>query len=209
MRASRRGARSAAARTTLGVHDDARIVLAVSRIAREKNLELAIDALARLHDARLAIVGAGPNRAALEARALAHGVRERVHFTGALEPAALPDLYAASDAFVFPSTTETQGLVLVEAMTAGLPVVAVDVPVNREVLGGCGRLVAPDPQALAEALRQALAAPRDAAAAESARRRFGRERQTAAVLDVYKSVSVCRTFGTLVRDHAPGSESCR
>ena len=203
------GRRSAATRVALGVHDDARIVLAVSRIAKEKHLELAIDAIARARDIRLAIVGDGPDRAALEAHAALRGLRDRVHFTGTLDPAALPDLYASCDAFVFPSPTETQGLVLAEAMAAGLPIVAVDTPVNREVLAGFGRLVPPDPQAVADALAAAVAAPRDAAAAEYARLRFERVRQTEAVLNVYRSVSLCRTFGTPVREYAPGSESYR
>ena len=203
------GRRSRAARAMLGARGDERIVLAVSRLAKEKHLELAIDAIAHVRDARLAIVGDGPHRARLEARAVARGVRGLVQFTGALDPAALPDLYAASDAFVFPSPTETQGLVLAEALAAGLPIVAVDTPVNREVLGGCGRLVGADPPALAAALAEAVAGPRDAAGVESARLRFGRDRQTAAILEVYRSISLCRTFGTLVRDYAPGSESYR
>jgi 1,2-diacylglycerol 3-alpha-glucosyltransferase len=203
------GRRSNASRALLGANDDARIVLAVSRIAKEKHLELAIDALARMGDARLAIVGDGPERAALSARARALGVGDRLHFTGSLDPAMLPDAYAASDAFVFPSPTETQGLVLAEALAAGLPIVAADTPVNREVLAGFGRLVPSDPQAVADALTAALAAPRDTAGTEFARRQFGRERQTQAVMNVYRSVSLCRTFGTPVREYAPGSESSR
>jgi len=182
------GRRTRDVRAMLGGNDDARIVLAVSRIAREKHLELALDALARAHDVRLAIVGDGPDRARLEKRAAALGVRERVRFTGALAPSALPDVYASSDAFVFPSSTETQGLVLAEALAAGLPVVAADGAVNREVLGGFGRLVAPDPQAYADALAAAVAARRDPAAVESARARFGRTRQAEAVMNVYRSV---------------------
>jgi 1,2-diacylglycerol 3-alpha-glucosyltransferase len=201
--------RTAAARAFLGARADAHVVLAVSRIAKEKRLDVAIDAIARVHGAVLAIVGDGPDRAALEARANALGIRDRVRFTGALDPAALPDLYAASDAFVFSSPTETQGLVLAEALAAGLPVVAVDVPVNREVLGGFGRLVAADAQAVATALSEAVAAPRDPAGAEFAFRHFGRARQAEAVLNVYKSISLCRTFGTPIRDYAPGSESFR
>ena len=203
------GRRSEAARALLGANGAARVVLAVSRLAKEKHLELAIDAIACLRDVRLAIVGDGPHRATLEARATARGVRDRVHFTGALEPAALPDVYAGADAFVFPSPTETQGLVLAEALATGLPVVAVDVPVNREVLGGFGRLVPPGPEALAQALAAAVAEPRDAAGADFARRQYGRDRQAEAVLNVYRSVSLCRTFGTLVRDYASGSESFR
>lgn len=199
--------RTPAARALLGVRDGARVVLVVSRVAQEKHLELAIDAIARVRDAHLAIVGDGPARAALETRANALGVSDRVHFTGTLQPSALPEIYAACDAFVFPSATETQGLALVEALACALPIVAVDTPVNREVLAGFGRLVPPDPARAAAALTAALEAPRDPAAAEFARRTFGRARQAAAVLEIYNSISVCRTFGTLMRDYAPGSHT--
>ena len=199
-----RGERTTAARALLGARNDSRIALTVARIAKEKQLELAIDALARTRDLHLAIVGDGPHRNALVELARARGVSERVTFTGMLDPRVLPDLYASSDAFVFPSASETQGLVLAEALAARLPVVAVDTAVNREMLGGFGRLVAAEPQALAEALTLAVAAPRDPAAAQDASDRFGRARQTAAVLNVYRAISVCRTFGTPVRDHAPG-----
>ena len=183
-----RGARSDAARALLGVRGDRRIALAVSRIAKEKHLELAIDALSTARDVHLSVVGDGPHRAALEARAHARGVHDRVTFTGALAPDALPDVYASSDAFVFPSETETQGLVLAEALAAGLPVVAVDVPVNREVLGGFGRIVAADAAAVGAALESAAAGPRDPGGAAEAERRFGRRRQTDAVLELYKSL---------------------
>ena len=199
------GRRTAAARAVLGARDGERVVLCVSRIAKEKHLELAVDALAHAPELRLAIVGDGPQRAALELRAREARVSDRVHFTGTLEPAALPDLYASSDAFVFPSATETQGLVLAEALATGLPVVAVEDAVNREVLGGFGRLVPADPAALAAQLERASAGPRDGQAAADARLRFDRERQTSAVLDLYRSISVCRTFGTLVREYASES----
>jgi 1,2-diacylglycerol 3-alpha-glucosyltransferase len=199
-----RGVRTDAARAILGARSNERVALVVARVAREKNLDLAIDALAQTHDVHLTIVGDGPYRAALEARARERGVLERVTFTGALAPDLLPDLYAASDAFVFPSTTETQGLVLAEAMAASLPVVAADAPVNREMMAGFGRLVPADAGAMGAALELAVGAPRDAAAADFARLEFGRARQTESVIEIYKSISVCRTFGTLVRDHAPG-----
>jgi 1,2-diacylglycerol 3-alpha-glucosyltransferase len=183
-----RGARSDAARALLGARGDRRIALAVSRIAKEKHLELAIDALSTARDVHLAVVGDGPHRAALEARARVRGVHDRVTFTGMLEPHALPDVYASSDAFVFPSETETQGLVLAEALAAGLPVVAVEAPVNREVLGGFGRLVPPDAEALGAAVAGAAAGPRDPAGAGAAAGRFGRRRQADAVLELYKSL---------------------
>jgi 1,2-diacylglycerol 3-alpha-glucosyltransferase len=185
------------------------VVLAVARLAKEKHLELALDAIACLRDVRLAIVGDGAHRAALEERARALGVRERVHFTGELDPAAMPGVYAGADAFVFPSPTETQGLVLAEALAAGLPVVAVDVPVNREVLSGFGQLVPADPRAMAIALAIAVSEPRDVAGAAFASRRFGLRRQAEAVLEIYRWISLCRTFGTPVREYAPGTRGFR
>jgi glycosyltransferase involved in cell wall biosynthesis len=188
--------RTSAARALLGARDGERIVLCVSRLAKEKSLASAIAALAQTKaNVRLTIVGDGPERSALQAYAADRGVAARVHFTGALEPAALPGLYAASDAFVFPSTTETQGLVLVEAMAAGLPVVAADTPVNREVLAGAGRLVPLDAARLAVALDDVLAAGRPGAP-PGLDRRFGPGRHAEAVLAVYRAAAECRTFGT-------------
>jgi 1,2-diacylglycerol 3-alpha-glucosyltransferase len=203
------GRRDAATRALLGANGEDRVVLAVARLAKEKHLELALDAIACLRDVRLAIVGDGAQRASLEARARALGVRQRVHFTGALDPATMPAVYAGADAFVFPSPTETQGLVLAEALAAGLPVVAVDVPVNREVLSGFGRLVPSQPAAMAAALAAAVEGPREGAGAAFAVRRFGRRRHAEAVLEIYRSISLCRTFGTPVRDYAPGTHGFR
>jgi glycosyltransferase involved in cell wall biosynthesis len=184
------GRRSAAIRALLGVDDDAPLALVVSRLAREKNLELAIEALAftRHPGTRLAIVGEGPHRAALEGRAREVGVAERLRFVGALPSAALPDVYASGDAFVFPSTTETQGLVLAEALAAGLRVVATDTPASRDVLGGRGRLVPPDPPAFARALDDAVDAGRDESAVRLAHARYTVSLQTRRVLDFYRGL---------------------
>jgi len=184
------GRRSPAVRALLGAQDDAPLALVVSRLAREKNLELAIDALAytRPSGTRLAIVGDGPHRAALEERAREVGVATRLRFVGALPSAALPDVYASGDAFVFPSTTETQGLVLAEALAAGLRVVAIDTPASREVLGGRGRLVPPDPLAFARALDDAMGAGRDESAVRLAHSRYTVELQTQRVLGVYRGL---------------------
>lgn len=189
------GRRSHAVRALLGARDEATsLVLIVARLGREKGLELALDALVALPGVQLAIVGAGPHRAVLEARAAARGIAGRVCFAGALAPAALPDVYASSDAFVFPSASETQGLVLVEAMAAGLPIVAVDVAATRDVLAGRGRLVPPDPAALARGVTQALAAGPDPAGPAVARAGFGRALHAKRIAEVYAE---CRTFGTL------------
>jgi glycosyltransferase involved in cell wall biosynthesis len=184
------GRRSPAIRALLGAIDDAPLALVVSRLAREKNLELAIEALAfsRYARARLAIVGDGPHRAALEARAREVGVASRLSFVGALPSAALPDVYASGDVFVFPSTSETQGLVLAEALAAGLRVVATDTPASRDVLAGGGRLVPPDPAAFARAFDWAAAAGRDESAVRLAHSRYSVELQTQRVLEVYRGL---------------------
>jgi glycosyltransferase involved in cell wall biosynthesis len=87
------------------------------------------------------------------------GIAERVLFTGELPRDTLPDAYASADAFVFASRTETQGLVLVEALAARLPIVAVDTPATRDVLGDAAAIVPGDAFALAAALRETLASP--------------------------------------------------
>ncbi|MGD0473560.1 MAG: glycosyltransferase [Candidatus Velthaea sp.] len=184
------GRRSPAVRALLGARDDDPLALVVSRLAREKNLELAIDALAYTRETRtrLAIVGEGPYRPALEERAREAGVAARVRFVGALPSAALPDVYASGDAFVFPSTTETQGLVLAEALAAGLRVVAIDTPASRDVLAGQGRLVPPHPRTFAQALDDAFAAGRDESAVRLAHSRYTVGLQTQRVLDVYRGL---------------------
>jgi 1,2-diacylglycerol 3-alpha-glucosyltransferase len=186
------GRRSTLVRARLGATDAAPLALVVSRLGMEKNVELVLDALPLLPHLRLAVVGEGPHRAALEERARRLGVAERVRFTGTLERADLPDVYASVDAFVFPSTTDTQGLVLAEALAAGLRVVAADSPASRDVLGGAGRIVAPEPAALAAALTESLAAGRDQSAVHLAFSRFSVEMQTRRILELYREVLAAR-----------------
>ncbi|WAH35484.1 glycosyltransferase family 4 protein [Alicyclobacillus dauci] len=106
------------------------VLLYVGRLASEKNIERirpCLDAIPNLH---LAIVGDGPYRPDLE-RIFAGTT---ANFTGYMHGTELATAYASADAFLFPSTTETLGLVLFEAMATGLPVLAADSPPTREVL---------------------------------------------------------------------------
>jgi 1,2-diacylglycerol 3-alpha-glucosyltransferase len=176
-------------RAQLGARADDALILCVGRLGREKNLELALAAFARLDGpAHLAFIGDGVERAALErlAERVAPG---RVRFLGEQPREMLPDLYASADALLFTSASETQGLVLVESLAAGLAVVAVDTPQGREVLGGAARLCAPDAPSLAQGLREVLA---DGSAARSRGRvlaqRFDLARSTERVLAVYASL---------------------
>ena len=183
------GVRRADVRASLGATDETNLLLFVSRLAREKNLELALAALARIADptVRLAVIGDGPHRARLERLAGELGIAGRVHFAGGLAPERLPDVYASCDAFVFPSTTETQGLVLAEALTAKLPIVAVESAASREVLGGSGLLVAADPEALAAGIVEALGRGSHSAV-HLASSRYTVAEQTARILELYGEV---------------------
>jgi 1,2-diacylglycerol 3-alpha-glucosyltransferase len=133
------------------------IALFVGRLGKEKNVDLVLDAFdvaaRRIQDLRLFVVGAGPHEEALRHHANRLPSSPRIRFTGALDQHELGAYYAAADAFVFASTTETQGLVLLEAMTHGVPVAAVDCAVTREVVTGeSGILTRETPQDLGDAI---------------------------------------------------------
>ena len=99
---------------------DSPLLLYVGRVSAEKQIDQIKPVLEAIPEARLAIVGDGPNREALEA----HFAGTNTYFVGYLQGLELASAYASADAFVFPSRTETLGLVLLEAMAAGCPVVA-------------------------------------------------------------------------------------
>lgn len=123
------------------------ILLYVGRVAFEKNIEFLLRMFARLRssrpDALLVIAGEGPAREHLGRMARELGIDAQVRFIGYLNRATeLPDCYAAGDAFVFASRTETQGLVLLEAMAQGTPVVSTAELGTRSILTpGCGAFV--------------------------------------------------------------------
>ncbi len=130
-----------------GVGLDSFVVGFVGRLAIEKNLRFLSRAMVKFlkvnENAILLMIGNGPLREELADFFGQHGLAERVVFTGVLEREELADAYAAMDVFVFASKSETQGLVLIEAMAAGTPVIALDAPGAREVVedGINGRLL--------------------------------------------------------------------
>ncbi|MBW4540253.1 MAG: glycosyltransferase [Myxacorys chilensis ATA2-1-KO14] len=99
---------------------EAPLLLYVGRLSAEKEIDRIKPILDAIPNARLALVGDGPNRQALEK----HFADTPTNFVGYLEGQELASAFASADAFVFPSRTETLGLVLLEAMAAGCPVVA-------------------------------------------------------------------------------------
>ena len=101
-------------------HPESPLLLYVGRLGAEKEIERIKPVLEAIPNARLALVGDGPNRSVLEK----HFAGTPTHFVGYLTGKELGSAFASSDAFIFPSRTETLGLVLLEAMAAGCPVVA-------------------------------------------------------------------------------------
>jgi glycosyltransferase involved in cell wall biosynthesis len=101
-------------------HPEAPLLLYVGRLSPEKEIDRIKPVLESIPNARLALVGDGPHRQALEA----HFAGTPTNFVGYLAGKELASAFASSDAFIFPSRTETLGLVLLEAMAAGCPVVA-------------------------------------------------------------------------------------
>lgn len=101
-------------------HPESPLLLYVGRLSAEKEIERIKPVLEAIPNSRLALVGDGPHRSALEK----HFAGTSTHFVGYLTGKQLGSAFASSDAFVFPSRTETLGLVLLEAMAAGCPVVA-------------------------------------------------------------------------------------
>ena len=141
------------------------ILLNVGRVAVEKNIEAFLDCPV---DGSKVVVGDGPALTTLKAR------YPHVLFLGPKHGAELASTYAAADVFVFPSRTDTFGLVNIEALACGLPVAAYPVPGPLDILGpngrgihgGTARIGALDDN-LAVAIRRALSASRAAAACEA------------------------------------------
>jgi glycosyltransferase involved in cell wall biosynthesis len=116
-------------RQELGITPEQRVMLYVGRLAREKNLPLLFEMAANVirNDplARLLIVGDGPFRSDCTRIARRAGIGDRTRFVGFVPRLEVDRYYAASDLFVFSSITETQGLVVQEALSHGIPAIAV------------------------------------------------------------------------------------
>jgi D-inositol-3-phosphate glycosyltransferase len=196
------------ARAALGVPPDQNVLLFVGRIQRLKGLEILLRAFAQLSDldARVVIVGGQPSTA-LETREITRlkhlaqriGVGARVDFGGAVSHERLPLYYAAADVTVMPSSYESFGLVAVESLACGTPVVATRVGGLASIVrdGETGLLVPwRDPALFAERLRALLSdaalRARLAAAARDSVLRYGWERIADEHLALYDEVLSAR-----------------
>jgi 2-deoxystreptamine N-acetyl-D-glucosaminyltransferase/2-deoxystreptamine glucosyltransferase len=187
-----------------GVHPDPRPdlgrprIVFVGRLGRQKGVETLIDAVPHLrHDVPVVIVGDGPLRGALEERARRLGVSSRVTFTGFVPHAEVPAHLRHADLLVLPSAYEELGSILVEALHAGLPVVASAVGGIPDIVrdGVTGRLFpAGDARALAVAVDELVGHPVLLAAFAAAARRaapdYSWDGLARRVLGLYRSTLV-------------------
>ena len=196
-------------RRELGLPAGARVCLYVGRIAKEKNLSFLLSAFAeaakRRDDLYLVVVGGGPFFRMFTEERDRLGLSERVILAGYVRGKRLIDYYRGADLFVFASKTETLGLVVIEAMAAGLPVVCLGEMGVTEVMkpGDTGIFAPEDPVGFAEAMLKVL---EDRALRERLREgalRRARELSTEAAakrtLEVYEEVRAART--SRGRDH--------
>lgn len=180
-----------AARAGLNLPADAPLLASAGNLIPLKGHALAIEALAEIPTARLAIAGTGPEADRLKALAARIGLAERVHLLGALGPEDIAQLLAAADAMVLPSENEGLANVWIEALACGTPLVITDVGGAREVVTSpsAGRLVARNPAAIAAGVHEVLAAayPQAEVAAHAAR--FCWEANAAQLAEHYRLVA--------------------
>ena len=150
------------------IPEDAFVVGHMGRLAPEKNLEFlarSVVAFMKEHgEAVFLLVGTGPSQEAIEQIFAEAGMSGRLYMCGVLEKDDLADALNAMSVFAFASKSETQGMVLTEAMAAGLPVVALDAPGVREVVvdASNGRMISVETEeAFAAALQWVYARSRD------------------------------------------------
>jgi L-malate glycosyltransferase len=191
------GAASNRIREQLNVSPSALIVGSVGRLDPVKDLGTLLKAMAdirRNHSAELIMIGDGPERGRLQASAVENGLEHHVHFLGYRSDAR--EWLAACDVYVNTSVSEGISLTILEAMAAGLPVIATRVGGTPEILDAtCGILVpVRDPQAVAAALVQLAREPERRrqlghAARVRVEERFTLERMIQQYCDVYRAVA--------------------
>lgn len=166
------------------IEEDREGLLFAGRLVSRKGVDVALRALSHLHkqgcQIPLSICGDGKERASLEELASNLGLRDYVMFQGWTAPEELAELYGRSEVALIPSRKEPFGIVALEAIASGCPVVASEVGGLPEAIGDCGILVDPDrPKELADGIETALQpetrrALREAMPAHVDRHRIGR-----------------------------------
>jgi teichuronic acid biosynthesis glycosyltransferase TuaC len=173
-----------------GLPADGALLATVGALIPRKGQQFVIRALARLPGVRLALVGTGPDQAALETLARESGMEGRVHFLGSLDHRLLPSVLSAADAMVLPASSEGLANAWVEALACGCPLVITEAGGAREIMTRpeAGRIVERDAEAIADAVRELLADPPPRAAVAECAARFSWEANAAALAEYYESL---------------------
>jgi glycosyltransferase involved in cell wall biosynthesis len=195
------GGQSANFRRANHLSEDTLIVGHLGRLAPEKNLEYLAESVAiflkKHHQACFVVVGSGPSESDIQRIFKSKNLADRLLMAGSKTGQELADAYNAMDVFVFASQSETQGMVLTEAMACGLPVIALDASGVREVVvdGQNGRLLPADAacRQFADAIDEVAADSEKAKhwgkQARKTAAQFSRERCARRLVSTYRSVA--------------------
>lgn len=200
-------ANGSALRAEWGWQDDT-IIVSAGRLAEEKNWTTLLRAFSlaqkKQPNLRLVLIGDGPQAEELRQLAAELEVSERILFIGKVPFEQIPAYLKAADLFAFASVTETQGLVTLEAMAAGLPVVAVTGPGTQDIVddGVQGFLVENDPQALSTGIVKLVKNPDLISASKTAAlkksRSYDNKRLARKMLKVYEQAIQDKKDGQFV-----------
>jgi len=182
--------RRAAAHFGFDLPAGAPLLATVGALIPRKGQELVLRALPQLENAHLLLVGKGEDEAKLRALASRLGLAERVHFLGSLDHTLLPVVLSAADAMVLPSISEGLANAWVEALACGCPLVISDAGGAAELLAAPegGRIVARDPEAIAQAVNALLADPPDRNAVAATVERFSWPAHAAQLSETYRAI---------------------
>jgi len=174
----------------LALPEGAPLLATVGALIPRKGQALVLQALEHLPGVHLALVGAGPDRAALENQARDRNLASRVHFLGSIDHHLLPVVLSAADAMVLPSASEGLANAWVEALACGCPLVITDAGGAKELVSdpAAGTITARTPEAITQAVADLLANPPTQAQVAQSAARFSWEANAAALAEYYSRI---------------------
>jgi len=175
---------------SFGIPANAPLLATVGALIPRKGQQFVIRALARLPGVHLALVGTGPDKAALETLVRESEMTDRVHFLGSLDHHLLPRVLSAADAMVLPSASEGLANAWVEALACGCPLVVTEAGGVREIMtrSEAGRIVERDRESIVEGIRQVLANPPPREAVTECAARFSWQANAEALARYYEGL---------------------
>ncbi|MDG2004272.1 MAG: glycosyltransferase [Novosphingobium sp.] len=185
----RRQAREAiASDPSLAIPVDGPLFVLPGALIARKGQRFAIEALAQLPDARMALAGSGEDEAMLRRLTAKLDLNDRVHFLGLVTHERLPTLLSAANAMVLPSASEGLANAWVEALACGAPIIIPEIGGAREVVQdqSAGRIVARNADAIANAIRELLANPPEQALVAANAAPFSWENNAARLVEIWR-----------------------